>query len=69
MTIQDVWFRVAAGTSFFKKGKYKCDDVYQHSISKETITLLTTEEAHAKLPDSCWSVNQLLAIKGVKLSR
>ena len=61
----EIWEHVGGGCMLGDSGKYSCDDIYENAKTKKEIVVLSTKEAHLKMPKVVSGLSELLKIKGV----
>jgi hypothetical protein len=60
------WKHIGGGCMLMGNSKFPADDSYENIKTVEVITLVSTREAHLKMPARAKSIAELLKIKGVK---
>ena len=65
-TRKKVWKHTSGSCQLFGGGEFPCDDSYEHITSKKRATFRTSTQAHFKMPKEVASLDEVLALDGVK---
>ena len=65
------WIHTGGGTSLLSKGRYPCDDSYEHLTTGEVAIFRTTFSAHfaRTLPRKAKRLSEVTRLAGVKLRK